>query len=105
MITINFESSKGAILQRVLPTNAASSTVELAGGSSKEPRNSNMAWGIVKLLYEGVLQFVEFLNSKENKQGRIYKTCARHQQTLSYRDLLISASIKRGGCKLKMYPL
>ena len=40
------------------------------GGSSKEPRNSNIARGIVKLLYEGDLQFVEFLNSKENKQDR-----------------------------------
>lgn len=57
--------------------------MELAGGSTKEPGNANMAGGDTKLLYEGNLQIVEFPNSKENKQGRIYKTCARHQQTLS----------------------
>lgn len=65
-----------------------------------------MAGGDTKLLYEGDLQFVEFPNSKENKQGRNKtKEHARHQQTLSYRDLLVSASFKRDGCKLKMYPL
>ena len=41
--------------------------MELAGGSTKEPGNANMAGGDTKLLYEGNLQIVEFPNSKENK--------------------------------------
>lgn len=35
--------------------------LELVDGPPKEPRMSNIAWGIVKLLYEGGLQFVSFL--------------------------------------------
>lgn len=35
--------------------------VELVDGPPKEPRMSNMAWGIVKLLYEDNLQFVASL--------------------------------------------
>ena len=33
-------------------------------------RETRIWRGDTKLLYEGVLQFVEFLNSKENKQSR-----------------------------------
>ena len=84
----------------------ASPDMELAGGSAKEPGNANSAGGDTKLLYEGDLQFVEFPNSKENKQGSNKSIeHARHQQILLYRDMLMSASIKRDGCKLKMYPL
>ena len=37
------------------------------GGSSKEPRNSNIARRDTKLLYEGNLQFVGFLDSKKGQ--------------------------------------
>ena len=41
------------------------------GGSSKEPRNSNIARRDTKLLYEGNLQFVGFLSSdKEQKKKK-----------------------------------
>ena len=41
--------------------------MELVGGSSKEPRNSNIARRDTKLLYEGNLQFVRFLDSKKGQ--------------------------------------
>ena len=49
----------------------ASSDLELGGGPTKEPRNSNIARRDTKLLYEGDLQFVGFLDSKKGRKKSI----------------------------------
>jgi hypothetical protein len=58
--------------------------VELVDGPPKEPRMSNMAGCIVKLLYEGGLQFVSFLGIqrkgiKNNENTNRKKECQYRQ--------------------------